>query len=323
VERTVTVNPEHAWLCTPAGPGRPGVRSLPDQPGRGGPLGPEPGGPVRGRPGHGRPGQGRPGHGRGRTGWLRAGQAAVVALAAAAGLVLAVRALAPSPRPCQASFVPAFFSPQGWNQAIGGSPAPDVMILDISGSGAGTAPDPAFRAVVSRARAAGVLVLGYADTGYSSRPAAAVEADVRDYRAWYGVTSIFLDQAGSGAAELGYYRALAGFIRGIDPGGRIWLNPGLYPDKRYLSVANVLMVFEGSYAAYRDIRVPGWAARVPADRFAHTIYATPESGLSAAIGLSRQRHAGYVYVTDGSGPNPYAALPRYWSTELGLLATRC
>jgi nucleoside-diphosphate-sugar epimerase len=53
-----------------------------------------------------------------------------------------------------------------------------------------------------------------------TRLAAAVRADVRNYRSWYGVTSVFLDRAASGPAELGYYRALAGFIRRVDPGGK-------------------------------------------------------------------------------------------------------
>ena len=80
------------------------------------------------------------------------------------------------------------------------------MILDITSSGAGSAPDRAYAAAVARAQAAGIQVLGYASTDYARRPAAAVEADVRHYRAWYNVTGIFLDEAATGAGKISYYR---------------------------------------------------------------------------------------------------------------------
>ena len=256
--------------------------------------------------------------------WRRAAAILAAIIVAAAAVAVTLRLLSGGSGRCQQSFVPAFFGPgNGWNQAISAAAPPRVMILDISGSGAGTAPVPAFQAVVRQARAAGVTVLGYSGTDYAGRPAASVEADVRNYRAWYGVTGIFLDQASSGAGQLGYYQRLAAYIRRAAPGARIWLNPGTYPDQKYMSVANVLMVYEGSYASYRHIQVPGWAARYPSGRFAHTIYATPASQLDNAIRLARTRHAGYVYVTDGSGANPYGALPSYWTAENALLGAKC
>jgi hypothetical protein len=225
---------------------------------------------------------------------------------------------------CRAAFVPAFFSPGSeWTQAIESKPPPSTMILDITSTGAGSAPEPGFLAVVKRAQAAGIRVLGYASTDYGQRPAAAVEADVRHYRAWYGVTDTFLDVAATGAAQLGYYRALVSVIRAVDPGATVWLNPGGYPDQGYMSIASVVMVFEGSYASYRDLHVPSWASHYPAAKFAHTIYATPASDLASAVSLSRTRGAGYLYVTDRSGANPYSGLPGYWSSEDTAITSSC
>ena len=82
-----------------------------------------------------------------------------------------------------------------------------------------------------------------------------------------------------------------------------------------MSVGNVMMVFEGTYAQYRNVQVPGWAL-VSGDRFANTIYAASSSAqANSAISLARSRNAGYVYVTNLSGANPYDALPSYWSSE--------
>lgn len=225
---------------------------------------------------------------------------------------------------CQRAFVPAFFSPgSGWTQAARSKPPPSIMILDVTNTGAGSSPDPGLQAAVKRAQAAGVKILGYSATGYGQRPAAEVEADVRNYQAWYGVTSIFLDQAASSAAQIGYYRGLASYIREVDRGAAVWLNPGIYPDKAYMSIANVVVVFEGPYASYRNLRVPGWAGRYPPAKFAHTIYATPGPQLASTVRLSSRRHAGYVFITDRSGANPYAGLPAYWSREDAAVTAGC
>jgi hypothetical protein len=231
--------------------------------------------------------------------------------------------LPPASQPCQAAFVPAFFSPSGWIQTVSSQAVPGTMILDITTSGAGSAPDPAFQTAIKRARAAGVTVLGYANTDFGKRPTAAVETDVRNYKAWYGVTSILLDQSASGAGQLGYYRRLAGFVRSVDPGGAVWLNPGTYPDPRYMAIASVVMTFEGPYSSYSQLHVPGWVSRYPATKFAHTIYATPGSELASAISLGRSRHAGWVFVTDRSGANPYDGLPGFWPRELAGIARGC
>ena len=95
---------------------------------------------------------------------------------------------------CQQLAVPAYFYPSAtWAQAADSKPAPSNMILDISGVGAGDGPVAHFQAVVRQARARNITVLGYISTVDGQRRAAQVEAEVRNYRAWYGVTSIFLE----------------------------------------------------------------------------------------------------------------------------------
>ena len=220
--------------------------------------------------------------------------------------------------------MPAYFYPgAAWTRAIDSRPAPAIMILDVTSSGAGSAPDRAYAAAVARAQAAGIKVLGYVSTGYARRPAAAVEADVRHYRAWYHVTDIFLDEAATGAGEFSYYQKLTGYIRLTDPGALVMLNPGTYPSQRYMALGDVVLAYEGSYARYTSLRVPAWVGRYPAARFSHVVYATPGSRLAAALRLAVARHAGYVYVTDMAGRNPYRSLPRYWAAENAYAADMC
>lgn len=266
---------------------------------------------------------------RGRT-WPRLAFLAVAAFAVAA--CGAGPAASPPPgRPstdatpyCPRLVVPAFFYPSSiWAQTADSRPPPADIILDISGMGAGPQPDPHFTAIVHQVRARGITILGYISTVDGQRPAAQVETEVRNYRAWYGVTDIFLDRVSGSAPQVAYYRQLAGYIHRFDPGSVVWLNPGDYPDRSYMSIGDVVMVFEGTYAQYLGLQVPAWASDYPPSMFAHTIYAVPGSGLSRTFRLAASRRADHIYVTDGSGDNPYNGLPSYWPLEDSAASAGC
>jgi Spherulation-specific family 4 len=221
------------------------------------------------------------------------------------------------PSSCLDLVVPAYFDDMGdWARASRTRPAPANLILDLpNGVGAGPAPDPSFQAVVRQAESAGVTILGYSSTVDGARPAPDVEADARHYRDWYGVTHVFLDRVTGQAAQFGYYQRLSAYIHQLDGPASVWMNPGDYPDQDYMSIGDVVMVFEGTYAQYLPLRVPSWVDSYTPSRFAHTIYATPGPALANALGLARDRRATHVYATDLAGANPYRALPGYWSRE--------
>lgn len=253
----------------------------------------------------------------------RSGQLLTLLLLAAAVLAAADTAPVVAGRPCQKAFVPAYFYPGPyWTRAIDSRPPPSIMILDVTSSGAGGRPDRHYQATVRRAEAAGITILGYANTDYARRPAAAVQADIRHYKSWYHVSDIFLDEVSSDGGSLAYYRRLADYVH-RRPGSMVMLNPGTYPARGYMSVGNVVLVFEGSYASYVRLRVPGWAGRYPAARFAQSVYAVPAARVSAVIGLSRRRRAGYLYVTGSAGTNPYGTLPAGWPHEDAAIAAGC
>ncbi len=250
---------------------------------------------------------------------------AVVAPAAGGSAAAGPSAAAAPAASCQRAFVPAYpWSSAFWTRAIDSKPAPGVMILNVTGMGAGNTPVPHFQALVRKAHAAGVSVLGYSSTEYGQRPAAAVEADARHYKAWYKVNGMFLDLTANARSGLAYYRALASNIRAAIPGSVIWLNVGAYPAQGYMSVGNVVVAFEGSYASYRGLAVPAWTAHYKAARFADVIYATPRSDLASAVSLARHRRTGHLYVTSLPGsPDPYSALPGYWTREVTAIAAPC
>ena len=241
-------------------------------------------------------------------------------LVVAAGAV-AVHLVTESRSGCQEALVPAYFYPgANWTRAITSKPPPSVMILDVTSSGAGRSPDRNYQAAIKRAQAAGITIMGYSNTDYTKRPAAAVEADVSHYRSWYHVSDIFLDEVSSDRAGASYYQRLASYIHDVNPGSKVMLNPGTYPNRRYMSIGDIVMVYENTYANYVSLRVPGWVRDYPAAKFAYAVYATSSSQLASTISLAQQRHVGYIYVTGNSGTNPYGSLPAYWPAENAVVA---
>jgi Spherulation-specific family 4 len=234
---------------------------------------------------------------------------------------IAARVITEPGRYCQQALIPAYFYPGAeWTRAIESKPPPRLMILDVTRSGAGSSPDLNYQAAVGRARAAGITIAGYSDTDYTQRPAAAVESDVAHYKSWYGVTDIFLDGVSTGNGALAYYRRLSDYIHTANPGSLVILNPGTYPDQSYMSMGDIVLAFEGDYREYVRLSVPRWVVDYPAGRFAYVIYGVTGSQLRNAIGTARRSHAGYVYVTPDTGPNPYDSLPSYWTTEEAIIA---
>jgi Spherulation-specific family 4 len=245
----------------------------------------------------------------------------ITAIVLIAAVGVGVRVVLENGPACEKSVVPAYFYPGAdWTAAIDSHPAPGLMILDITKSGAGSSPDRTYQATVKRAQAAGITIMGYANTDYAHRPLPAVEADITHYKTWYGVTDIFLDQTSSSSGDVTYYRRLSGYAHALNPGSAVMLNAGTFPEQQYMSIGDIVVVFENTYASYANLQVPGWVYKYPATRFAHIIYAVPGSQLVGAIGLAGERHAGYVYVTDGTGVRRYNQLPSYWSREDAVIA---
>jgi hypothetical protein len=130
-----------------------------------------------------------------------------------------------------------------------------------------------------------------------------------------------------GGTNYSHYQQLAEYVRARQAGGRlVILNPGTQPaNDCWMSIANILVTAESSSLAdyttnYQD---QAWFHDYPPERFWHIVYAAPgPDELVRILALSRARGAGWLYVTDLGGDNPYAAPPTYWNTEAELVASQ-
>jgi hypothetical protein len=278
----------------------------------------------------------------------RRGAAALTAAAAALALAAsgALSGQASAAAGVQHLAVPAYFNPSDaagsglWTQIDQAGSRVGIAVANPS-NGPGTAADSGYASAVRNASAAGAKVLGYVDTGYFGTTGrttrdgrtsvaawtAQIDADVANWYAWYGssgLAGIFFDDAlgdcGSGDAHVNLYTGINSTTKQAHPGAFTVDNPGSPAESCYASAADVLVMFENTYSVYSTWTAPDWELNYGnPDKFWHLVYDTPtQSDMDNAVALSKQRDAGYLYVTPDDLPNPWDTLPTgaYWSDEL-------
>lgn len=245
-------------------------------------------------------------------------------LAAAASAAPASEAASGAGACAERTLLPAYFYPgPAWSTALATTSAASTIIVNPD-SGPGAAFDANYAAVVASARSKGARLFGYVDTHYAATALSTVQAQVQDYRSWYGIDNIFFDDVSSSASALGYYQSASQIVRTADASASVILNPGDYPSTRYATLGDILVVFEGTYQALQTTVPPTWISRYPRTMFATLVNDVPPTALDRAISLASADHSGYVYASPNTvSTTLYEQVPSYWSTELSDIAATC
>jgi len=212
--------------------------------------------------------------------------------------------------------VPAYFYAltPGWTALDGPPRTADLAVLNPA-SGPGTAQDPYYVQQVQASQAAGIDVVGYVNTDYGARSLSSVEADISTFERWYGVNGIFLDQAATDCGtEASYYAPLYAFIHSQPGLDLTVLNPGSDTNACYMTASDLVLSFEGtpSDLASTSGAIPGYDP----SHFWAAVYGTSASSLPSVLSTLAGDGFGNVFVTNLGLPNPYGALPNYWSQEV-------
>lgn len=235
--------------------------------------------------------------------------------------------------------VPAYFyaGPQ-WTQLEDARVGFAVMNPDSGpGSGPSSQQYNDYKAQVSTSQSKGILILGYVHTDYGKRAIADVKAEVNKYFKWYGVDGIFFDEASTDASTVGpYYEPLFSHVKAKEAKSLVVLNPGRQTDEAFMKVCDIVVNFEGPYErtedlpeanSYNDYDALAWTRDYERSKFCHFVYNATQKQMTKAIVLSKERRAGWVFVTDdlwstyqNGKPvlNPWDELPssNYWLEEL-------
>jgi len=222
--------------------------------------------------------------------------------------------------PRQRLLIPAYFYPAGseWQEmcdALEDARTEAVIVMN-PGDGPGAAADWKYADAVAYCRARGQTVIGYVDTGYGERALSLVTADIDRFFELYPIDGIFVDQVSNDSRRkiTGYYRRLYRSIKERRPDALVIGNPGVPAVTRWqvrsTPIADVLVVFEGTAHQYVNWRPPRWVTARNAGAFAHLVYGSEGAATTASIcAAAGEKHAGWIYVTRGDGPNPWGLPP--------------
>ncbi len=185
----------------------------------------------------------------------------------------------------------------------------------------------------------GVPVYGYVATTYSAKPIDTALAEIAlyyDSAYWRGqpvhLSGIFFDEMSNDLANVGYYQTLRDAVRAHDANAYIIGNPGvgettntsnqtLYTDIDFGAVFSAILVFENADSVFPAMySAPTWQASTGAAQLAIVVHTVPDDQ-RMRVDMSREfaRSASWIYITDATEPNPYAAPPPFLLEEVALL----
>jgi hypothetical protein len=191
-------------------------------------------------------------------------------------------------------------------------------------SGPGKQVDANLLRVLERARRSKLSLVGYVTLKYARRPVADVKAEVDGWLTLYPGTldGIFFDEQPSGPEGVAFVDECTAHVRSRIKDARIVCNPGTVCAPEYLAIAGgpTVCLFENKTGidAYRP---PPWRTKFPARQMAVVLYDVQTAdAMRRSLREMVRKRAGYVYVTDDSGANPWDRLPSYWDEEVAAIA---
>ncbi|MDG6926532.1 MAG: hypothetical protein JRN09_08255 [Nitrososphaerota archaeon] len=218
---------------------------------------------------------------------------------------------------------------------------PMIVVLNPDG-GPGYWADPTIAGEVKSMQMAGIVVIGYVPTGWASATISSLEAEMLAYHSWYGVNGTYLDQmpnwnynspAGTwyyggpdGEFIPSYFATLNQYDQSIGM-TEVLANSGADVPSDFIGSVNVIGTFENAYlpslsltAGWDSIAgVGAWHTGYTKSNFMFFSYAVPS--LDPAYLLAVSGYVGYLYITNGTGTQPYTQLSPYLDQMASLLAS--
>jgi len=230
-------------------------------------------------------------------------------------------ATAPAAGKAGATIVPLYTYPTdaSWNTVIAAKAAhPTVGVIAAvnPANGPGAAADPAYAAGIARLNAAGIKVIGYVATGYATRNAPVVKADIDRWKAFYPgqIGGIFFDEQSSRAGDVAYYRDLSQHAKAQGMSFTVG-NPGTDTSEAFIGALDTMLIYESS-GLPSATQMGGWHAKYAASNFGvipHT------SAFDASFVRNARQYVQYVYVQNDTLPNPWDSVPGTFGDLLAAL----
>src|SRR5437762_2098871 len=220
-----------------------------------------------------------------------------------------------------ATIVPLYTDPgdPSWNAIIAAKMAhPKVGVIAIvnPSDGPGGSASSGYTSGIARLNAAGIKVIGYVATGYASKTAAVVEADIDRWKAFYPgqLAGIFFDEQSNRAADVAHYRELSQYAKTHGLSFTVG-NPGTDTDPSYIGTFDAMLIYEtDGLPSASDMG--GWHASYAPSNFGVIPYAV---NMDATFVRNARKYVEYIYLQNDNLPNPWDSLPSYFADLLAAL----
>ena len=176
-----------------------------------------------------------------------------------------------------------------------------------------------FTEAINMVRSHGAKVLGYVYTCYglsrdtllcAGRTTEDVLQDIANWKSWYTVDGIFLDENSSNVEQLAWYKDLDKAILAKWPEGLIVSNYGTRPASKYLNRPGSPVIMENT-ATFLDSNTSNLRNMPPASIV--LIHSMTDGNWKARRNTLKNKGAAYIYVTDdGMDKNPWDSLPDFF-----------
>lgn len=222
------------------------------------------------------------------------------------------------------TIIPLYIYPvdnNSWQQlydAYSAHPIPTWAIVNVN-SGPGTSLDPNYVNAIRQLQSTGIETLGYVYTLYGNRSQTDVRTEMDRWKTFYNTTGIFFDEMAyvDDNTKVQYYQNLSNYAK--EKGFTFTVgNPGTRTLSKYFATVDNIVIFE------EDSGFPSQEKICSQDtngkgRGSVSILSYNISSLDPSAITAVKDCAGFVYVTDDSGDNPWDTLPNYLTQLFGLL----
>jgi hypothetical protein len=204
------------------------------------------------------------------------------------------------------------------NAMLAASIVPVTVIVNANNGPNGGPPNADYVHGLADLRKAGVTILGYVYTSYSSRAIKSVTDDIDLYAQYWNINGIFLDEVASTTNALAYYGQLYDYIKSRTNLTQVVINPGTHTVEGYISrpACDTAIIFEDS-EGWTNFVADAYLAHYPSSRFAMLLHSNfSVADMRHSIDLAEQRNIGWVFITDDVLPNPWDTFPAWWKDEV-------
>ena len=209
--------------------------------------------------------------------------------------------------------IPLYTNPGGeWDKVIHAKKThPSVPVLVIINPNNGPTPCPRqdYLKEISNLKSADIITLGYVSTNYTARDDNEVINDINNWKNCYpNVDGIFFDEMSNMPGKENYYASLSFYAK--SQGFHFTVgNPGINTLSSYVGTVDNLIIYEDA-GLPSFLSFGGWHTIFNKSTFSFIAYDVNDINNSIIKRLSHK--VSYLFITNGTLPNPFTSLPPYF-----------